>query len=175
MARKPINFENFTFRPMANWEGQGMLLTSGDWQTGQYNAMTVGWGSLGVMWGLPFVQVVVRPVRYTYQFMEKYDTFTVCAFSETYAPALHLLGNKSGRDGDKISESGLTPIASTKVAAPGYQQAALIMECRKLFWEDMDKNKFLDARLEKKYPAKDYHRMYFGEILSIYGEDLFHV
>lgn len=173
MLRKKINFEDFNFKPIANWDGQGMLLTSGDFNSNHFNAMTVGWGSLGVMWGLPFVQVVVRPVRYTYQFMEKYDTFTVCAFSETYAPALHLLGNKSGRDGDKIFLSGLTPIASAIVAAPGYEQASLILECKKLFWEDMDKNKFLDSRLEKKYPARDYHRMYFGEILAIHGEDHF--
>ena len=133
MTRKQISIDTFTFKPMANWDGQGLLLTSGDWKTGHFNAMTVGWGSLGVMWGLPFVQVVVRPVRYTYQFMEKYDTFTVCAFPEAYAPALDLLGNKSGRDGDKISEAGLTPIASTRVAAPGYAQAALILECRKIY------------------------------------------
>lgn len=173
MSRKQISIENFIFKSIANWDGQGMLLTSGDWQTGHFNAMTVGWGSIGVMWSLPFVQVVVRPVRYTYQFIEKYDTFTVCAFSEAYAPALKLLGNKSGRDGDKIAESGLKPIPSIKVTAPGYEQAALILECKKIFWEDMDKNKFLDPRLEKKYPAKDYHRMYFGEILAIYGEDHF--
>jgi flavin reductase (DIM6/NTAB) family NADH-FMN oxidoreductase RutF len=173
MSRKQIDFENFNFKPIANWEGQGMLLTSGDFKAGHFNAMTVGWGSIGVMWGFPFVQVVVRPVRYTFQFMEKYETFTVCAFSETYATALKLLGNKSGRDGDKITESGLSPIPSIKVAAPGYEQAALIMECRKIFWEDMDKNKFIDPRLEKKYPAKDYHRMYYGEIVSILGEDLY--
>jgi flavin reductase (DIM6/NTAB) family NADH-FMN oxidoreductase RutF len=175
MSRKQISIENFNFKPMSNWEGQGMLLTSGDWAKGHFNAMTVGWGSLGVMWGLPFVQVVVRPVRYTYQFIEKYETFTLCAFSETHAPALHLLGNRSGREGDKISEAGLTPIASTRVAAPGFAQASLIIECRKMYWQDMDKNNFLDPRLERKYPAKDYHRMYYGEVLSIYGEDLFQV
>lgn len=173
MTRKTIAFEDLVFRPVAEWDGQGMLLTSGDFKTGHFNAMTVGWGSLGVMWGLPFVQVVVRPVRYTYQFMEKYDTFTVCAFSEAYAPALKLLGNKSGRDGDKIGESGLTPIASTLVAAPGFAQAALILECRKIYWDDLEKTQFLDPRLEKKYPAKDYHRIYYGEILSIQGEDKF--
>jgi flavin reductase (DIM6/NTAB) family NADH-FMN oxidoreductase RutF len=171
MTRNPIAFEDLLFKPVANWDGQGMLLTSGDFQAGHFNAMTVGWGSLGVMWGLPFVQVVVRPVRYTYQFMEQYDTFTVCAFSETFAPALDLLGNTSGRDGDKITASGLTPIASMHVAAPSYAQAALIFECRKIYWDDLDKAHFLDPRLEKKYPAKDYHRIYYGEILAILGED----
>ena len=169
MTREQISIEDFIFKPMANWDGQGMLLTSGDFQAAHFNAMTVGWGSLGVMWGIPFVQVVVRPVRYTYQFMEKYATFTVCAFSEKYAPALDLLGNKSGRDGDKISEAGLTPIASNRVAAPGYAQADLILECRKIYWDDMDKTHFLDDRLERKYPARDYHRMYYGEIVAIFG------
>jgi flavin reductase (DIM6/NTAB) family NADH-FMN oxidoreductase RutF len=173
MTRKLINIEDFTFKPMANWNGQGMLLTSGDWASDLYNAMTVGWGSLGVMWGLPFVQVVVRPVRYTYQFMEKYDTFTVCAFSERHAPALDLLGTRSGRDGDKISASGLTPIASTHIAAPGFAQAALILECRKIYWDNLEKTQFLDPRLEKKYPARDYHRIYYGEILAIFGEDMY--
>jgi flavin reductase (DIM6/NTAB) family NADH-FMN oxidoreductase RutF len=169
MTLQQIPSENFIFKPMTNWDGQGMLLTSGDFQTAQFNAMTVGWGSLGLMWGIPFVQVVVRPVRYTYQFMEKYDTFTVCAFSEAYAAALDLLGTKSGRDGDKISESGLTPISSSQVAAPGYAQADLILECRKIYWDDMEKAHFMDPRLGKKYPSKDYHRMYYGEILAIFG------
>jgi hypothetical protein len=94
-----------------------MLLMCGDYGIGHYNAMTVGWGSLGTMWGRPFVQVVVRPSRYTYEFMEQYDTFTLGAFPEEYRDAMLLLGTKSGRDGDKIGESGLTPIASVQVAA----------------------------------------------------------
>ena len=173
MTRIKINFEKFIFPSITNWNGQGMLLTSGDWQTEQFNAMTVGWGSIGVMWSLPFVQVVVRPVRFTYQFTEKYDTFTVCSFSKDYAPALKLLGTTSGRDGDKIKKSGLTPIASSIISAPGFEQAEMILECRKIYWQDMDKSHFLDTRLESKYPAKDYHRIYYGEILSILAEPKF--
>lgn len=169
MERIELPIQNFLFKPLEGWNGQGLLLTSGDFATGHFNAMTVGWGSLGVMWGLPFVQVVVRPVRYTYTFMEQYDTFTVCAFDEEFEAALDLLGNKSGRDGDKISEAGLTPIASARIAAPGYQQAALILEARKIYWDDLDKSHFLDPRLELKYPAKDYHRVYYGEVLGISG------
>ena len=173
MTRTQISVENFTFKPMTSWDGQGMLLTSGDWGAGKYNCMTIGWGSLGLMWGIPFIQVVVRPVRFTYQFMEAYESFTVCAFDETYTPALDLLGTKSGRDGDKIAESGLTPIASNLVAAPGFAQAELILECRKIYWDDLEKAHFLDNRLEKKYPARDYHRIYYGEILAILGEDMY--
>ncbi|MFN2215771.1 MAG: flavin reductase [Anaerolineales bacterium] len=173
MERTKIDFEQLNVNAIAMWQGQGMLLTSGDFSTGEFNTMTVGWGSMGVMWNLPFIQVVVRPVRYTYKFMENFDTFTLTSFSKEFAPALKLLGNTSGRDGDKIKKSGLTPIPSTLVPSPGFEQAELIFECRKIYWDDMEKAQFLDPRLEKKYPAKDYHRIYYGEILAIYGDPKF--
>ena len=173
MNREKISFDDFIFPAIKNWQGQGMLLTCGDWQTGHFNTMTIGWGSIGVMWSMPFIQVVIRPVRYTYHFTEKYDTFTVSSFSEEFAPALKLLGTTSGRDGDKIKKSGLLPIASANVPSPGFAQAELILECRKIYWQDMDKTHFLDPGLEDKYPAKDYHRIYYGEILSIFGESRF--
>jgi flavin reductase (DIM6/NTAB) family NADH-FMN oxidoreductase RutF len=95
--------------------------------------MTVGWGSMGGMWGKPFVQVVVRPGRYTFQYMEKYPTFTLCAFPESCKKALTVLDTKSGRNSDKISESGLTVIESKVVEAPSYKEAELILECRKMY------------------------------------------
>jgi flavin reductase (DIM6/NTAB) family NADH-FMN oxidoreductase RutF len=168
MPRQPIPVEKLILKPQFAW-GE-LLLTSGDFSTGCYNAMTVGWGSIGVMWDLPFVQVVVRPVRYTYEFMEKFDTFTVCAFPKQYSPALSLLGSKSGRDGDKIAESGLSPIPSNCVAAPNYAQAELVFECKKIYWDDLDKHHFLHPRIAKKYPNEDYHRIYYGEILAVTGE-----
>jgi len=149
------------------WENQWLLLTSGDWQQMHYNAMTVAWGSLGVMWNKPFAQVVVRPTRYTYEFMEKYDTFTLCTFSSRHRKALQLLGSKSGRHGDKIKESGLTPMPSELVAAPSFAEAEMIFECRKIYWDDFAPANFLAPAIEKNYPRKDYHRIYFGEILLI--------
>jgi flavin reductase (DIM6/NTAB) family NADH-FMN oxidoreductase RutF len=131
--------------------------------------MTISWGSLGVMWNKPFVQVVVRPVRYTYEFIERFDTFTLCAFPRAYHKALSLLGTKSGRDGDKIAQAGLTPSAARCVAAPAYAEAKLVIECRKLYWQDIDPAHFLDAQLDRNYPQKDYHRIYFGEILAVDG------
>lgn len=170
MARQLIPFDEFAIRAHHLWTEQWLVLTSGDFAAGHFNAMTVGWGSLGVMWGKPFAQVVVRPVRYTYEFMERYDTFTLCAFSRAYRPKLELLGSRSGRDGDKIAAAGLTPIASTRVAAPGYAEAELILECRKIYWHDFDPTHFLDPEIERNYPQKDYHRAYFGEIVAIWGE-----
>lgn len=169
MKRLQIPFDSLLVRPMHLWGTQHLLLTSGDFAQDAYNAMTVGWGSLGVMWGRPFVQVVVRPVRYTYEFMEQYDTFTVCAFPDKYAGALELLGSKSGREGNKIAEAGLRPVASMKVASPSYAEADLALECRKIYWDNMESGHFLDATIEEKYPRKDYHRIYFGEIVAAWG------
>jgi flavin reductase (DIM6/NTAB) family NADH-FMN oxidoreductase RutF len=169
MNRRPIEINRLRLKPIHLWGVQSLLLTSGDFAQGAYNAMTIGWGSLGVMWGRPFVQVVIRPVRYTYQFMERYDTFTVCAFPARRAEALELLGTKSGRDGDKIAEAGLHPVASVTVAAPSYAEAELVLECRRIYWDDIDPSRFLDAGIEAKYPRKDYHRIYYGEIVAAFG------
>jgi flavin reductase (DIM6/NTAB) family NADH-FMN oxidoreductase RutF len=170
MTLEPIAIENFIAKPIHLWDVQWLLLTSGDFSQNRFNAMTVGWGSIGYMWRRPFVQVVVRPVRFTYSFMEEYDTFTLCAFPKQYHAALQLLGNKSGRDGDKIAEAGLTPVASTTVPAPGYAEASLVIECRKIYWDDVHPQNFLDPEIDKNYPRKDYHRIYFGEILALFGE-----
>ena len=173
MERKAIAIEEFNINAYSFFENDWLLLTSGDFAAGKYNAMTISWGSLGVMWGHPFVQVVVRPHRYTFEFMERYDTFTLCAFPRQYHRALSLLGTKSGRDGDKIAQSGLTPIAASRIAAPGYAEAGLVMECRKIYWQDYDPGHFLDPDIAKNYPQQDYHRIYFGEILAVIGTDAY--
>ena len=169
MTRKPIPFDQLFVNAHHIWDKQWLLLTAGDFEKGHFNTMTVGWGSLGTMWGKPFAQVVVRQIRYTFEFMEQYDTFTLCAFSQDYRQALRLLGTKSGRDGDKIAEAGLTPIASTRIAAPAFAEAELILECQKIYWDDMDPTHFHPG-IERHYPRKHYHRIYFGEIMAIYGE-----
>ena len=169
MERHTIRPENFVLNACAAWGEQWFVLTFGDVATGKFNAMTVAWGSFGTMWRKPFAQVVVRPTRYTYEFSEHYDTFTLSAFPAAYRDALLLLGSKSGRDGDKIAEAGLTPVASSQVAAPGFEEAELIVECRKIYWDDFKPPHFLDPSIEGNYSNNDYHRVYFGEILAISG------
>ena len=169
MALQTIPFERFTSRVFHLFDEQWLLLTGGDFARGKFNAMTISWGSLGIIWGRPFVQVVVRPTRYTHEFMERFDTFTVTAFPERHRRALNLLGSKSGRDGDKIAEAGLTPVASAKVAAPAFAEAELVIECKKMFWADFDPTHFIDPAIDRNYPRKDYHRQYFGEVLAIHG------
>jgi len=171
--RQPISVYDFTTHVFHLWDKQWFLLTVGDFAAGQYNTMTVSWGAMGGLWGRLFVQVVVRPHRYTFEFMERYDTFTLSAFPERYRKALDLLGTKSGRDGDKIAASGLTPMASTRVAAPTFAEAELVIECRKMYWDDLEPGHFLSTDIGSHYPIKDYHRVYYGEIVAIEGEEAY--
>jgi len=168
--RIEIPIFDLAMKPFHQWDQQWFLLCAGDLPSGRFNAMTVSWGSLGILWGRPFIQVVVRPVRFTYQFIEQYNTFTLCAFPEAQRPALDLLGTRSGRDGDKIAAAGLTPCPARLVAAPAFAEAELVFECRKMYWHDLDPAHFLDANIEEHYPDGDYHRAYFGEVLLVTGD-----
>jgi len=169
VTREPIGFADLCVNVHDLWSRKWLLLTAGDFAAGEFNAMTVGWGSLGVMWNRPFAQVVVRPTRHTHGFTERWDSFTLCAFPEAQRGALKLLGSRSGRDGDKIAATGLTPVASQRIGAPGYAEAELILECRKIYWDDLEPQQFLHPGIEENYPQKDYHRVYFGEIVAIAG------
>jgi flavin reductase (DIM6/NTAB) family NADH-FMN oxidoreductase RutF len=146
-----------------------MLLTAGTLDAKKFNTMTVSWGCLGVLWNKPIAIAFVRPQRYTYQFMESSSDFTLSAFPPECHDALLLLGTKSGRDGDKVSESGLTPEASTTVASPCFAEAKLVIECRKIYRDDLEPEFFLDPTIENNYSSKDYHRIYLGEVVAITG------
>ena len=162
---------SLSITPHNLFDVKSVLLTCGDLRTGHFNAMTIGWGAIGTMWSKPAAWVAVRPSRFTFEFMENYKDFTLTVFPESYSAALSLLGTKSGRDGDKIKESGLTPILSMSVGSPTYQEAELSIECQKIYWQDLQPSNFLDPTIFKSYSNQDYHRMYIGEILSIQGEE----
>lgn len=165
---------SFTSKNFAIWEKGWFVLTAGNFQEKKYNSMTVSWGTLGIMWNKPVVQVVIRPARYTLEFLEHSSDFTLCAFPENYRKSVNLLGSKSGRNSDKIKESGLTPCKSSKVKAPSYIEANLVLECKKIYSDVMNPKGFLDPTIEQNYPLGDYHRIFFGEIIDIRGDaDLF--
>jgi flavin reductase (DIM6/NTAB) family NADH-FMN oxidoreductase RutF len=168
MQREPIPPEELYLPAFGAWEPGWFLLTAGENRPGGFNSMTVSWGALGVIWHRPLAVVVVRPQRYTRQFMERYGTFSLCAFDESQRPTLNLLGTHSGRDTRKMAECGLTPIALSQIACPGYAEAKLILECRKTYFADLDPAHFLADFIAPHY-QDDYHRMYFGEVLAAAG------
>jgi len=168
LPREPIPLGGLQMRVFAAWEPGWFLLTAGENRPGGYNSMTVSWGALGVIWHKPLAIVVVRPQRYTYQFIEKHDTFSLCAFGERHRPALNLLGSQSGRNTSKMADCGLTPIPLTQVRCPGFDEAELILECRKMYFDDLDPTHFLACFSGPNYKG-DYHRMYFGEVVAASG------
>ena len=99
-----------------------MLVTAGDRE--KFNMMTASWGSMGFLWNKPVVMVFVRPQRYTFEFSEKRDTFTLSFFDERYRRALNVCGSVSGRDTDKVKESGLTPYF-TEAGNPAFEEAVV--------------------------------------------------
>ena len=141
-----------------------MLLTAG---TGEKcNTMTASWGGLGVLWGKPVATVYIRPQRYTLEFVEREEKFTLAFFGEAYRKALALCGSKSGRDIDKVKECGFT--VETADGAPYFAEADLVLVCKKAYWQDMDPTHFLDGEIDGKwYPEKDYHRIFIGEIETV--------
>ena len=170
MKRTSIPVGEFNIPIFRAWNDQWYLLTAGENRPGKFNAMTVSWGSFGVIWNKPFAMVVVRPQRHTRTFIDACDSFTLSAFPEQYRKALSLCGSTSGRDTDKIKEAGLTPIASGAVSAPGYEEAELVVECRKVYFGDIDPANFLADYIAPLY-QQDYHRMYFGEVLAVQGTE----
>ena len=145
-----------------------LLLTAGDRDS--FNTMTASWGALGVMWNLDVAACYVRPQRYTYDFMERSDFYTLSFFDAAHRDVLAFCGANSGRDVDKVRACGLTP-AFAACGAPYFAEASLVLVCKKLYYSDIDPHGFTDARLEASYAAKDYHRMYMGEIVDVLKKD----
>lgn len=148
------------------------LLTAGD--RDKCNTMTIGWCQVGRLWNLPVCTVYVRPERYTYQFMEERDYFTVSVLPESEKAAMALCGTKSGRDMDKIARCGLT-VRCGAGDAPFFEEAEAVLVCRKLYVQDMAPECVLPAGEEKILPyygAKGgWHRCYTGGIVEAYRKE----
>ena len=149
--------------PFAAIGSQWMLITAG---TAEHcNTMTASWGGLGVLWGAPMATAYIRPQRYTKRFVDENEYFTLCFFGEEYRPQLNLCGTKSGRDADKVKECGFTA-AAAECGAPYFEQAELVLVCRRRMAMPMDPALMPEDVKEKWYPDRDYHTMYWGEIVE---------
>lgn len=164
----PLDLEkDWTANPFTWFKGQGLLLAVGD--RDKNNAMTIGWGSLGNIWsglGPNTVTVYVAEGRYTYEFMEKYDYFTVMAFDKKDAPILGYMGTHSGRDGDKAAHLGLHTLY-TENGTPYYEEARLVLECKTLYRAPFVKEG-MSQEVRKFYENFDagVHHMYIGNVVG---------
>ena len=145
---------------MSDW----LLITAGN--TDSFNMMTASWGGFGVLWSRCVCWCVVKPQRYSRLFLEREESFTLSFFDEEYRSALELCGSRSGRELDKAAETGLTPISGLLDRTTAFAEARMILECRKVYYQDLDPAHFLDPRAWKYYQEQDYHRMYVGELVN---------
>ena len=160
-----INPEELTDNPFKLIGTDWMLITAGDPQ--KVNTMTASWGGMGILWNKKACFCFVRPSRFTYELMEKAEVFTLSFFEEKFRNVLNYCGSNSGRDVDKIAATGLTPVHSPK-GGIYFQEARLVLDCKKIYYQDFEAKNFLDAEIEKNYNGEDYHRMYVGEITGCY-------
>ena len=160
---KEINVRDIKENPVSLINDGWGLLTAGD-ENG-WNTMTVSWGAIGELWNKDVAIAFVRPQRYTKEFIDGSDYFTLCFFDEEYRKALQLCGTKSGRDIDKAQATGLTPLFHCGTTA--FELAKLILVCRKIACQDMNPQGFIDKSIENNYRNGDYHTTYVGEIVKV--------
>lgn len=139
-----------------------MLITAKNGE--KINTMTASWGGFGHLWNKNVVYIFIRPQRYTYEFVENTDEFTLSFYDEEHRKALGYLGKVSGRDIDKIREVGFSPKVEGDFAT--FEEANLTIKCKKIARQELKPEGFLDEKIEDFY-NDDYHIMYIGEIVDI--------
>lgn len=159
---KQVDPKTLNFNVFSAIGDQWMLITAGTPE--RCNTMTASWGGLGILWGAPMATAYIRPQRYTREFVDGNEYFTLSFFSEDYRKQLALCGSKSGRDIDKVKECGFT-VAAGQGNAPYFEQADLVLVCRKRMVMPMDPDAMPEDVKEKWYD-NDYHYMYWGEIVE---------
>jgi len=165
MNLKKIKPEEISKTPFELIGKDWMLITAKKGE--QVNTMTASWGGLGVMWNKNVVYIVLRPQRYTKEFIDNSATFSLTFFDEVYKKQLAYLGSVSGRDENKIEKSGLTLCDIDDV--PSFDEAKLTVVCKKLLKSEFLPENFFDDKLrEENYPNKDYHTLYIAEIMDVY-------
>lgn len=171
-VRSVISADEFAAKPLDIFSSEWFILSTGNFAAGKFNGMTVSWGAAGTLWGKPFAMVLVRPQRHTLKLMNTCDSFTLSAFSSKYRKALNFFGSRSGAECDKFKETGLTPEPALKVSAPAIREADLVIECRKTYSDWLKPERFLDKdAITKWYPSRDFHKFFFGEIVSVSGTE----
>ena len=167
MSHKEISIKELNVNPVTMFSDGWAILTAGS--KNDFNGMTVSWGSIGEIWGKASMFVFVRPQRYTHEFCEKSDYFTVSCFNGKEREALTFFGRNSGRDYDKFAETGLT--AKSEDGFVYCDEAELVFLCRKTAKTILQPENFFDSAINDCYSANDYHDIYVGEIVKILAKE----
>ena len=161
---KTIRPEQLTDNPFLAIGKDSMLVTAE--KDDIVNMMTASWGGVGVLWNKPAATIYIRPSRYTKEFLDASEYFSLNFFSEKYKSVLDFCGTHSGRDGDKLKPTKLTLEHMNDV--PWFAEARVVLICRKLYAQPFDAFCFTDERiLKQNYKKDDFHTMYIGEIEKV--------
>lgn len=158
-----VDIRNLNESPIKMIADDWGLVTAGTEKS--FNTMTFSWGCVGELWGREVAMIFIRPHRFTYEFAESNDYFTMCFFDGGHMKELSYCGKNSGRDVDKIKETGLTPVFENGYVY--FSEAKKVIICKKIAVQDMNPSGFIDNTINESYPNKDYHRIFIGEILKV--------
>lgn len=164
MGFKKIEISELSLNPFQKIGKEWLLISAKN--ENKVNTMTASWGGLGVIWNKNVATIYIRPQRYTKQFVDHQDTFTLTFFDETYKKELGYLGRVSGKDEDKIANVNFHPIVDNHKVY--FEECNMVLVCKKLYHAPICQEGFEDQSLiEKNYPQNDFHEMYIGEIVEV--------
>lgn len=159
----PCDIKENLFRAV----GEDWMLVTAEKKDGSVNTMTASWGGFGVMWGRPVCVCVIRPQRYTLEFVNEAERLTLSFLEDGHREALNICGKKSGRDCDKITEAGLDVVKDGDIA--GFAQARMVVAGKKIYVDRIKEDCFLDRSIiDSKYPKRDYHIVFVCEIEKVF-------
>jgi flavin reductase (DIM6/NTAB) family NADH-FMN oxidoreductase RutF len=162
MAFVETNVNELSLNPFQMIGREWMLITAGDSE--RFNSMTAAWGGFGSLWIKNVAFTFIRPERYTFEFANKYDFFSLTFFEEAYREQLHIMGQASGRDTDKVKACGFT--AAFYKGVPYYEQASLALICKKIYFDDIKLENMAPESQKVYADGNGVHRMYVGEVLA---------
>ncbi|MBQ8995112.1 MAG: flavin reductase [Oscillospiraceae bacterium] len=160
-----MEIRDFCSKPFDLFNRGWALVTAGNEES--FNTMTVSWGSMGTLWNKPIITVYVKPIRYTSEFLKREEFFTVSTYGNECKKALALLGDKSGRDCDKVSESGLTPLFLENGVT--FEEAQCTFVCKKIYAAPFIAELVPEFAHEKYYTDEEEHIVFIGEVTEIIG------
>ncbi|MDR1810702.1 MAG: flavin reductase [Prevotella sp.] len=161
---KQIKASELPFTPFDIKDREWMLITAE--KDGKVNTMTASWGGFGIMWNKEVAFIVIRPQRYTKEFVDGSSSFSLSFLGKDYKKTLSYLGTVSGRDEDKIAKSGLT--AAFDKGVPYFEEAHTVLFVEKLYMQPMSEESFIDRDIISRwFPEKDFHYLYVGEVKKV--------
>ena len=161
-----IDIKDLTDNAVSLFADNWFVVTAGN--ENDFNQMTISWGALGIIWGHPSATIYIRNTRHTYPYLKENRYFTLCAFDEEHRDKVLFIGSNSGRDINKVEATGLTP-KTTELGSVYYDEARLVIECEKVYFNEIIPANILIEEGQKMYEGNDdFHEMFIGKIVNVW-------